>query len=157
MEDLLRKIPTDILTEINGTFVPTGSQVTCDPAPGDKSDYDFLVVLPQDEKVISDTVTFLSNSGFGWEGGDHYQQLIGTEFMSFRKAPPENPKLGLNLIVTSNQGFANRHALATFVCRRLNVMVKEHRRTIFQAILYDNPWPNEMPEAKIQQPEEKVF
>ena len=120
-----------------------GSQFTCSPPPGEASDWDFLVEIPQcphQEQVIADVVNHLNAEGFVWEGGDHYQKLIGTSFMSFRLADGDNPKGGCNLLVTADSYFGEKHKLATFVCRHLNIMEKPKRIMLFQAILYGNQY-----------------
>lgn len=152
--DLIDHIPPVIrieLVRLGCDVTPCGSQAVCDPPPGDKSDYDFLVVVPSPvnsattHKITSDLVTFLVDHSFAHEGGEHYQVQIAGDFMSFRRLCSSDgaSNQSINLIVTSHQWFAERHKLATFVCRRLNVMNKEHRKTIFQAVLYANAWTEE--------------
>lgn len=132
------------LNELGCRIEQCGSQITCDPPPGEASDYDFLVQVPAGDRLaqrITDLVRRLTDLGFFWEGCEHYQTEIAGSFMSFRLADESQPKGGLNLIVTAHEWFAKRHRLATWVCKQLNLMVKEHRLTVFQAILYDNKWP----------------
>src|SRR6266705_399161 len=148
--NLIDHIPPAIRDELDkiGCIVePCGSQVICDPPPGDKSDYDFLVFVPNAANIISDLVTFLSNHDFAWEGGEHYQVQIAGDFMSFHRLCSSDTatKQSINLIVTSHSWFLKKHKLATFVCRHLNVMDKDYRKPIFQAVLYSNKWPEEAP------------
>jgi hypothetical protein len=44
----------------------------------------------------------------------------------------------LNLIVTDDEGFADRFMLATRLCTRLNLKMKDERVALFQAVLYGN-------------------
>lgn len=110
---------------------PCGSRVTCDPAPVN-TDRDFLVTLKsvtRADAAIADVVGALSDLGFVWEGSQHYQDMIGNYFMSFRKGD-------MNLIVTASLDFARRHRAATHVCKRLNLLEKKDRVALFQAVLY---------------------
>lgn len=111
---------------------PCGSRVTCDPAPID-TDQDYLVEVPNEHDRISRTVCILSEADFGWEGGEHYQMAAAGDFMSWRHGE-------INLIVTANAGFAQRHRAATSVCKRLNLLSKPDRIALFQAVLYGNEW-----------------
>ncbi|MER9524013.1 hypothetical protein NKI96_10555 [Mesorhizobium sp. M0292] len=107
---------------------PCGSRVTCNPAPTD-TDEDYLVEMPSGrEDSVSRIVSLLAEAGFRWEGTEHYQ-MAANEFMSWRRDD-------INLIVTANSDFARRHRAATHVCKRLNLMVKDDRIALFQAVLY---------------------
>ena len=103
------------------------SRVTCSPAP-ENTDADYLVVIPDDNNMVADAVSELSEAGFTWEGSEHYQQAADT-FMSWRKGD-------VNLIVTRNRAFAAKHGVATAVCKELNLMSKPDRIMVFKAILY---------------------
>ena len=119
------------LYSISATITPCGSRVTCCPPPTD-TDADFLVeVFPFE---IAGVMTRLYELGYSWEGSrEHYQNQIEDGFSSFRKND-------VNLIVTSNTEFAKRHRAATYVCKRLNLMVKDDRISLFQAVLYGEQW-----------------
>ncbi len=108
---------------------PCGSRVTCEPPPVD-TDEDWLVQLLDNDRKVSDAVSTLTQNDFRWEGSEHYQSAAGT-FMSWRKG-------NLNLIVTRDAGFAGRHRAATSICKRLNLLRKEDRIAVFQAVLYGN-------------------
>ena len=111
---------------------PCGSRVTCNPAPTD-TDQDYLVEVKDDINTISEVVNRLQSFGFRWEGGEHYQQAMTGDFMSWRREDQ-------NLIVTANAAFAERHRTATMVCTRLNLLKKDDRIALFQAVLYGNRW-----------------
>lgn len=128
--------------KFNASCEPCGSRVTQRAPVGEESDYDFLVHLPStvvdpfDRQVKSSDdllVSFmgaLAEAGFEWEGStEHYQSLAASSFMSYRQGK-------VNLIVTTNSAFAMRHRAATHVCRELGHLDKEHRKMVFQAVLY---------------------
>jgi hypothetical protein len=108
---------------------PCGSRVTCEPAPLD-TDEDWLVVAP-DAGAISNIVAALGYEQFVWEGSEHYQNAAASDFMSWRRDQT-------NFIVTANEHFATRHRAATHVCKTLNLLRKEDRIMVFQAVLYGN-------------------
>lgn len=119
----------DDLTTRGCTVEPCGSRVTCNPAPTD-TDEDHLVEMPDArEDTVSSVVSLLSSAGFRWEGDTEHYQTAASEFMSWRRGD-------INLIVTASAEFARRHRAATHVCTRLNLMVKDDRIALFQAVLY---------------------
>lgn len=114
---------------------PCGSRVTCSPAPTD-TDRDYLVeIVSNASENVGSIVNHLSGYGFEWEGGEHYQDAAST-FMSWRRGDT-------NLIVTADPTFADRHRAATAVCKRLNLLNKQDRIALFQAVLYGNQWDGE--------------
>lgn len=121
------------LESLGCVIEPCGSRVTCSPPPID-TDEDYLVhIVGGREQAISDTVSTLSEHGFKWEGNVHYQDASRDDFMSWRNED-------VNLIVTANHDFAERHRAATHVCTRLNLLHKSDRIALFQAVLYGNKW-----------------
>lgn len=133
MDDLLR---TD-LESFGCKISPCGSRVTCNPPPAG-TDQDYLVEVPHGEKNVRDAMDAFGSAGFHWEGSEHYQNAMADGFMSWRKDD-------VNLIVTSNAGFAARHRAATALCTRLNLMEKADRIALFQAVLYGAIWDEEDP------------
>jgi hypothetical protein len=115
-----------------GCFVKkTGSKVICNPPPSD-SDTDYLVNCFNDKRLLVIT-HYLEKEGFeseseSYEGHDN-------DFNSYRKG-------NINLIVTSDSEFSEKHCLATAVCRKLNLVNKDDRIMVFKAFLY-NETPNE--------------
>lgn len=108
-----------------------GSRVTCKPAPSD-TDEDYLVELPNSrEDTVARIVSRLSEAGYRWEGSHQHYQTAANEFMSWRLGT-------INLIITASADFARRHRAATHVCTRLNLMSKDDRIALFQAVLYGN-------------------
>ena len=105
-----------------------GSRVTCNPPP-ENSDYDFLVLIADSSDNKGLLVNTLGGAGFEWEGDSIHYQGVLDNFMSWRQGD-------VNLIVTSNPEFVAKHKVATALCKRLNLMDKKQRISVFQAILY---------------------
>jgi hypothetical protein len=126
---------TEVAARLTGgeivSIEPCGSRVTCDPAPLD-TDEDFLVEISPKETDVGEVVNCLGGLHFHWEGGEHYQMAADT-FMSWRRG-------NVNLIVTANKRFADRHRTATWLCKRLNLLNKQDRIALFQAVLYGEQW-----------------
>lgn len=128
-------------------ITPVGSRVTCDPAPTD-TDADYLVYVDP-----VNTIRFLEHMApEGFEAGgsrveENSQDLVNGEsgFVSFTLGE-------VNLIVTSNWAFHRAFLAATSVSKRLNIMDKADRITLFQAVLYGNeccPLPPLLPPAPV--------
>lgn len=112
-------------------FASVGSRETCSPPPTD-TDCDMLVLVDSLKEFVENCKTW------GWEGGEVYADpdfkwppTATNHFVSLRFEE-------VNLIVTSDDEFYDKFMLATHVCKTLNVMEKEHRKVVFQAILYGN-------------------
>ena len=131
-------IAEQIRMHFTDDVTPAGSRITCDPAPMD-TDEDWLVVCPDSEEVVAKVTSYLAEEGFEWEGDtQHYQQVCANGFMSWRNGH-------LNFIITKNADFGKRHKAATEICRRLNLMMKDQRIMLFQAVLYGNIWGDNLP------------
>ena len=124
------------LSDIGCLVYPTGSRVTCSPAPTG-SDWDYLIYIRQDK--FESLLEKISNLGFKIEGNEEYD-MYKNEFVSFRKGE-------LNLIVTCQSEFRDRHVIATKICKQLNLMDKQDRIMVFQGMLYGRYYDAE--EAKI--------
>jgi len=111
-----------------------GSRVTCDPAPTD-TDQDVLV-LTNDQLWAEHLGTGLAASGFEKGGSDCGNQAdyMANTPMSFQSFTLDD----LNLIVTFDPEFYRRFMAATGVARHLNLLDKQDRVTLFQAVLYGN-------------------
>jgi hypothetical protein len=108
------------------SYEPVGSRVTCDPAPTD-TDEDFLLLTCYVAPLIKEC------KALGFEGGEVYFDSAGeasSNFYSLKKGD-------INLIITEKQSFYDKFLLASHVCKTLNVLDKQHRITVFQAILYE--------------------
>jgi hypothetical protein len=106
---------TDSMKDI----IRVGSRVTCDPAPTD-TDEDYLIYTEDLPTLMGDCI----EQGFTNEGN-----YADSNFHSLRCGPA-------NLIVTERREFFDKFVLATHVCKTLNVLDKQHRIVVFQAILY---------------------
>jgi hypothetical protein len=134
MADVLESIKT-ALTESGCVIEPCGSRITCSPPPID-TDQDYLVeIVDGSPSNVARVLDELYEHGFKWEGSEHYQIAVGG-FMSWRRDD-------INMIVTANHAFAERHRSATYVCTRLNLLHKPDRIALFQAVLYGNKWDGE--------------
>lgn len=100
----------------------TGSRVICDPAPED-TDEDWVIYPENYQHYVDD---LLSD---GWETYNNVN-YVGELFTSLRKGD-------LNYIVVSTGEMYNKFVLATKVAKRLNLLKKEERILLFQAILYN--------------------
>ena len=111
-----------------------GSRVTCDPAPLD-TDQDVLV-LTTAELWDTSLSAELGLTGFDKGGSDcgnqvDYLSQVPLSFQSFTKDD-------LNLIITFDPEFFRRFMAATAVAKSLNLMAKDDRVMLFQAVLYGN-------------------
>lgn len=112
-----------------------GSRVTCDPAPTD-TDQDVLV-LTNDELWAEHLGVGLAASGFekgGSDCGNQADYMANPTPMSFQSFTLDD----LNLIVTFDPEFYRRFMAATGVSKQLNLLDKQDRVTLFQAVLYGN-------------------
>ena len=131
----MMELPSEIaswVAECAGLAWPTGSRFICEPAPKD-TDEDYLVFL-SDESKRQEFIDGLTDLGFEWDHGEEYDGPDGpgdSAFSSYSKGE-------LNLIITSDETFATRHRAATHVCKSLNLLKKDERVMVFQAVLYAN-------------------
>ena len=100
-----------------------GSKVTCDPAPTD-TDEDWLVYTENLSTLVGDCIE---------QGLTHEGSYAGSAFVSLRQGPT-------NLIITDRKEFFDKFMLATHVCKTLNVLDKQDRIVVFQAILYEKEY-----------------
>jgi hypothetical protein len=109
------------------SVTPVGSRVTCNPPPVD-TDLDLLVQV--DEASWPDALAMLSLLDFDRDGSE-----IGARpdsaFASYSRGE-------VNVIITSDEDFRRRFIAASSVAKRLNLLHKEDRVALFQAVLYGN-------------------
>jgi hypothetical protein len=103
-------------------IVPVGSRVTCSPPPMD-TDEDFLVLT--DDTYA--TRKQLEEFGFEYDSTT-YAASGSTFFISMRMGQ-------VNYIITSNPEWYDAFLTATYICKRLNVLDKEDRIAVFDAIM----------------------
>lgn len=110
-------------------IVPVGSRVTCDPPPAD-TDEDYLVLV-KDKRA---TVAALRSIGFEHstdpEKVEKYEKMNETAAWSFSSLWFGD----VNYIVTDSQFFFERFLTATYVCKKLNLLKKEDRIMVFEAV-----------------------
>lgn len=119
----------------NVNVMPVGSRATCMPPPnaGDV-DEDWLILIKQNMLEIHLT---LQDKGFKLGGSiivdedSDKSAEVEIAFWSYTKGD-------LNLIVTQSNEFYCKFLKATAISTKLNIMKKENRIHLFQAILYDN-------------------
>lgn len=109
--------------------VPVGSRVTCDPPPTD-TDEDYLVLV----KDMQTAVAGLKAIGFEYsstpEQIEKYEQMNQSAQWKFTSLWFGD----INYIVTDSQFFFERFLTATYVCKTLNLLKKEDRIMVFEAI-----------------------
>ena len=105
------------------------SLVTCSPAPVD-TDRDWLVLIkPGAEKLLPE-------NGFSQDGSPQF--YTGNDnggFRSWRKGE-------LNVITTPDNEFFQRFITATALAKRFNLLNKQDRIALFQAVLYGVHYSN---------------
>ena len=113
---------------------PVGSQVICCPPPKN-SDIDILVLVQYAGQISeSKAAKALPN----WERGtfaSFYEETIFTSSRLFIGG------FDINLIEMTNPEDYNKFLLATTVAKRFNLLKKEDRIVLFQAILYGQHYP----------------
>lgn len=103
-------------------FHASGSTFICSPPP-EGSDEDWIVLAFDRSELIN---TLIEEHGFD-VGGEEFD--TDNSFVSLR--------LGLiNLVVTESEEFYDRFVAATSVAKRLNLLKKDDRIALFQAVLY---------------------
>lgn len=108
-----------------------GSRVTCDPAPTDTDQDVLLLIDPED---LHSMVDMMIDEGFELDGSE-----VDDEFAIDEESAFQSYSYGdLNLIITGSEKFFGRFMAATSVAKRLNLLRKEDRVALFQAVLYGN-------------------
>lgn len=98
---------------------PTGSRAICNPAPKD-TDNDTVILV----NGFYDWAQLLIEDG--WEDCGKYDK--GGDFRAFRKGEE-------NYICTENEKFFLNYVKATDAARALNLLKKEDRISVFQAVM----------------------
>ena len=120
------RLPEAIVEALTDALVnaePVGSRGTCDPAPTD-TDEDWLGL------VREVPVEKLQEAGFSQEGSpEFYTGNDAGGFRSWRKGE-------INLITTQSYEFFRLFLTATYLAKRFNLLRKQDRIALFQAVLY---------------------
>lgn len=115
-------------------YALVGSRVTCNPPPTN-TDQDVLVLTDKD---LFDThlKPRLVEHNFDNDGSDcgDISEYLGAEELTFQSFSHGD----LNLIITFSDQFYRRFLAATSIAKMLNLMSKDHRIALFQAVLYGN-------------------
>lgn len=122
-------IPSDMPGVLSLTFV--GSRVTCNP-PSVGTDLDVLVRVQN----LGDAGMHpsLTRAGFEHDGSD----ISDRHDFDFDSAFRSYSRGEVNLIITDDEDFHRRFMAASSVAKRLNLLHKEDRVALFQAVLYGN-------------------
>ena len=114
-------IPQDLW----GGIYQTGSSVICNP-PVTDTDIDYVIYTNEEVKLD----TFLKCEGFKESCYDEEEYDLEEEgFTCYRKS-------NINLIVTINYNWYLKWVEATKLAKKLNLLQKEQRITLFKYILY---------------------
>src|ERR1700727_1688308 len=112
-------------------FEAVGSRITCDPPPTD-TDEDWIILSENNDKNLIKIL--IEEYGFERGGSDLVDDEDSDQDYSFISL-----KLGrVNLIITPSSKFYRRFLAASSVAKRLNLLDKEDRIALFQAVLYGN-------------------
>jgi len=117
------------------TITPAGSRFT----NGEGHDQDYLVEVPGGHPALADGFdSTLLDDGWTPESGQLEYRPEGSAandapFGSWRKGE-------LNLIVTRDHAFAERHRLGTAVLKQIKLDDKDARKYVMYAILYGEMW-----------------
>ena len=117
----MQEIPAKLF-ELCKRIEPVGSRVTCDPPVIDSDDDRLCLVEHLVDFCVAAEAEGFELGGSTWEDdrSDFKSMTLGD----------------LNIIATSSIAFFDRFMLATRVAKRMNVLDKECRIVLFQAVLY---------------------
>lgn len=102
----------------------TGSSYTCNP-PVENTDVDFIIYTKHPKELLH----WLDQQKFCPHNSDYPLEITGL-FTSLKK---EN----INLIITDQEKFYELFLTATQLAKKLNLLDKQQRITLFQYILYN--------------------
>lgn len=114
-------------------FTPVGSRITCNP-PVFNTDEDWLVYVHPDK--WGDFEEQLIQDDWSFDGSDIHDAADVTASSAFSSIKKGN----INLIATSNKEFHSKFLTATHVAKKLNLLNKDDRILLFQAVLYANSY-----------------
>lgn len=116
----------------HGQITPVGSRITCSPPPLN-TDQDWILYVDQTKyKGLVDHLL-----ADGWDVGGSLVPLDESNL------PPEwrfnSLKKGEdNIVITDSAVFHERFLAASAIAKKLNLLVKQDRIDLFQAVLYGN-------------------
>lgn len=109
--------------------VPVGSRVTCNPPPTD-TDEDYLVLVSDKAAAVAGLKAIGFEHSADPEKVAKYEAMNETAAWSFTSLWFGD----INYIITDSQFFFERFLTATHVCKKLNLLKKEDRITVFEAV-----------------------
>lgn len=115
------------VVELCRRIEPVGSRVTCNPAPTD-TDADYLAFVQP--ALWGQLRAALDANGF--ESHPAYETPESPPSASFRSFRNGD----VNVITTCEEWFFNRFMAATSLAKRFNLLRKDDRIALFQAVLY---------------------
>jgi hypothetical protein len=111
------------------SYAFVGSRETCEPAPTD-TDLDILVLTDNCKEVLG-----ISNKlNYKYDGSEIIDEDGNSEENVFCSLKKDH----INIIVTEDKSFFDKFILASSIAKQLNLLVKQDRIILFQAILYGN-------------------
>jgi hypothetical protein len=111
-----------------------GSRVTCVPTPIDTDD-DHLCLVSDIKEFVDQALElgfYIDGSLMGGSAGMFDSEICKSGLFVSMKSH----SCDLNLIASSDFAFVHRFRVATSVCKRLNLLNKQDRIALFQAVLY---------------------
>lgn len=109
--------------------MPVGSRVTCDPPPTD-TDEDYLLLVKDKDATVKALLSIGFEHSIDPEKVKAYEALNETSQWRFSSLWMGD----VNYIVTDSEFFFERFLTATHVCKSLNLLRKEDRIMVFDAI-----------------------
>lgn len=114
---------------------PTGSKYICNP-PVEDTDEDYIVFVAP--KYFEDIINEALDNGCDFDGSDISPAEDDVNVREF-DFPWNSVRDGdKNYIITSSKEFYNKFVNATKLAKCLNLLDKNDRIRLFQAVLYDN-------------------
>lgn len=107
-----------------------GSRETCNPAPTE-TDLDILIYWKGDPVTDKILDNLLGDNQYYAQGKDYGDQ---TDFVSYKSS-----KTIINIILTKHLDFEYNFLLATKICKKLNLLDKKDRISVFKGII-NNEW-----------------
>jgi hypothetical protein len=132
MNNIAIELLGESVAEMVAEMSPTGSREICNPPPTE-TDQDYIVLVKED--FFGDFICELGSVDWETEGSeifDEYDPARGPEWKSMRHGE-------VNIIATPDAQFYRRFVAATEFAKKLNLLEKADRITLFQAVLYGNP------------------
>lgn len=125
LENMLSDEDNDLWQMICLDF-PVGSRETCSPPPDD-GDYDYLCLVVNREEFVKEAAKY----GFTDETVQTPEKYLGTSrrFTSLRRGE-------LNLIASDDEAFIQEFRAATSIAKKFNLLKRDDRVALFQAVLY---------------------